>query len=96
MVKNFDRKFIDEKYNFLVEQEKGLMVATQGHVDRLIVREEKDTILTHNSVIKKNMLSNYCTFLVKKNPIQNKRKQNKTTEIIYSIHSCFSTEKINK
>ena len=44
MVKNFDRKFINEKYNFLVEQEKGLMVATQGHVDRLIVREEKDTI----------------------------------------------------
>ena len=49
MVKNFDRKFINEKSknhreNFLVEQEKGLMVATQGHVDRLIVREEKDTI----------------------------------------------------
>ena len=62
MVKNFDRKFINEKYNFLVEQEKGLMVATQG---RLIVREEKDTILTHNSVIKTEMLPNYCTLMVK-------------------------------
>ena len=93
MVKNFDRKFINEKYNFLVEQEKGLMVATQGHVDRLIVREEEDTILTHNYVILKSMLSNYCTFLVKKNPIQNKRKQNKTTKIIYSIPFLFYDKK---
>ena len=89
MVKNFNRKFINENYknheNFLVEQEKGLMVATQGHVDRLIVREEKDTILTHNSVIKKNMLSNYCTFLVKKNLIQNKIKQNDRDHIFYTF-----------
>ena len=67
IVKNFDRKLINVKVkcrreNFLVEEEKGLMVATQG---RLIVREEKDTILTHNSVIKTKMLPNYCTLMVK-------------------------------
>ena len=70
IVKDLDRKLINVKNkcrreNFLVEEEKGLMVATQGHVERLIVREEKDTILTHNSVIKTKMLPNYCTLMVK-------------------------------